>query len=155
MTNKEKEIKKLADRLGEITDPINEKLCSKCPDKHWGKCDNKNCNYCKTAGCCSDCGDYKGYLKWQDKLIGLTVFGLGLTNTMLKDMKLLRYYNKKSGFFDLKNKKCKLPRYKRSITCLSFTCGAMIKKLGKRKEREIIDICAKIDDLREKENGNK
>ena len=64
--------------------------------------------YTKEAGCCSRCYRYNGHF---------------MSTIGLLELKKQYKFDDLYGWFDPENRCCKLPRSKRSITCLGFCCN--------------------------------
>jgi len=113
--NKEELIKLSA----ELFDDINCKVCGECDRNTHGK----------TRGCCEYCVEHNGYFRNNE-----------IKN--IKDLKKEYNFDNKLGFWD---KGCKLPREKRSLTCLYYCCEKLEDEVIKIKGRN------KWDEFRQKE----
>ena len=122
-----KRIKRLANHLGKLMDEKNAKICSDCKLAY---IDNKviltvkearevDRIESKEAGCCSKCEDFY----WRVN-VGTATRGKQLRK-QLRKLKRLYGYDDYYHFFDTEKKCCKLPRHKRSSTCLSWGLGCL------------------------------
>ena len=96
-------IKECCDELEIIFKPLNEQVCSKCFEN--GK------------GCCKNCADCQGYFGFN-----IEKFGRQACEKELENLKEEYKFDTNLGFLDVANKNCKLPREKRSWTCLKYVC---------------------------------
>lgn len=74
-------------------------------------------------GCCAACGYQEGYLKWRDD-------HPHNSPQFLKGLKELYGFTEKDGFWSPQG--CKLPREKRSNTCLRYACHDLVKAAGRK-----------------------
>jgi len=130
-----KRIKKLSNELGTIFDSANRKVCGT------KLCEGLGGDH-EGRGCCCNCnvGYYENHWTKDRKSI------------KKRYIKLKKQYGTKFGFFDIKNKRCGLPRYLRSYLCLSCKCEVLHKELGRTKVKKSDELVKKIVDLREKLN---
>jgi hypothetical protein len=136
---------KLAEKIDNIYSGMNEEICSNCQ------------NYDKTEqdkylnrGCCGNCARAGGYFEsnWRRK-DNNWVF----KKSYLK-LRQKYHFNKKYGFFDVKNMRCGLPRVERSYVCLGALCDEteeyLNKKYGKKFNTHL--LVEKLIELKRK-NG--
>lgn len=134
----------------------NREICAHCP-RIYGKTHYPGrSKMVKEAGCCANCS-YDGYK------VG---FFDAYERDLFKDV--MEISNKRTGFFDLKNHRCNLPRHIRSYTCLLYSCSGfdwyvrsvltlpikIIREYTQKNKKipiklyELIDIkCNTIDEL--------
>ena len=123
-----KELKKLANKIGRLFRPFIREKCSDCPRaKIYGGTATKE------RGCCSECGSAIGYLRHCDAV-------------NIEEFKNKYKFNKKDGFFDIKRKTCKLPRWQRSFTCLTFSCDHKYEYRAREITNKIRNIRLKYVD---------
>lgn len=175
MKSTKRNVKILTNLLGEIFDSVNKSICSDCPRateqvypevnpayyidrkalgfirRYWKFSKDivtvKEANYIgrlysKEAGCCSMCAGQHGYLGCYD--------GANLS-IKYKELQKKYKFTKTYGFFDNKNKICKLPREERSITCLHFTCDSVQNKIGEKNCERVKKIVRGIRNNRMEE----
>ena len=117
----------------------------------------EKCTHARTSngGCCCRCNEFLGYLEFCDTEFH-TYCNSGLYSTK-EGMKLLKLLQKKYkwteswGFFSRKEKHCKLPREKRSITCLKYACDGVEAVLGRELIKRIEKLCHRIYEIRKRE----
>ena len=125
--------------LSDIFDNLNNTVCSDCPEANISTTMKEHKKFVKSScipegmksdymyecrskemGCCSFCAEKKGHLSHND---GDPAFE-----------SLSEYFDEEHGFFDNVKKTCKLPREKRSLCCLKYTCfslkNILVKKHG-------------------------
>ena len=117
-------LKQATDRLGEIFDPINSQVCSKCTKGE--------------RGCCVDCWQRYGHFK----------FGKSREEGKKDIAKLAELYKFKifDGFWSKEG--CSLPREKRSVTCLEHRCSTVSELLKPGEEDEIYKLIKTIRNCR-------
>ena len=127
-------------KLAEIFNKLNSSMCSDCPaacaetqkDLEGQK---EIWNFrTKEMGCCTFCAQKKGHL------------GHNAGDPKFEDLKW--YFDSEYGFFDNKRKTCRLPREKRSLCCLRYTCSAMSQKLNIVLLNRVHKICDQIQEER-------
>ena len=130
MNNQDKiKMKRLSEKIDNIFSGMNKEVCSKCNNYDMTDSDNH-----PKRGCCRGCGGAGGYFEsnWRKKD----------NNWIFKksylELRKKYHFNKKYGFFDVKNMRCGLPRAERSYTCLGHSCDDgrkyLYRKYGKKFE---------------------
>jgi hypothetical protein len=113
-----KKLKRIADYSEKIFAPLNKKYCSNCIcNERYG---NETILWKESGrGCCANCASNRGYFISNDID----------KNKQVEKLKKRYNFDKEYGFFDNINKCCKLPRIRRSHTCLGFTCSDLRHKV--------------------------
>ena len=140
----EKWIKKYCDELETIFAPINKELCGPC--------------FSKGNGCCNMCAENNGYFKHEIYYNWIKMknkFNVNVTDsyatirwhlfTEINKLKEEYGFDEQDGFLDKTNKCCRLPRWKRSITCLGYYCN---KAASHWSAGTIHDLCGRIKKIR-------
>ena len=125
-------------RFGKLVDCVNSEVCSKCPIDLWKSdfhLEDRGCKDNGVNGCCRDCGRYSGYFTSKS-----CFFKKGEYSRAVGHLKRLYGYTKEYGFFDFEKKVCKLPRHRRSETCLSHHCEPIAKALRKKHGKLIMEL---------------
>lgn len=141
----EKSIKKYCDELETIFASINAEVCSKCSTED--------------GGCCKNCKENNGYFKHElfynwDRTRGKYHIDMCCNNGIydalrwhlfeeINQLKKEYVFDEQDGFLDKEKKCCRLPRWKRSITCLAYVCSR-IKLSPDGRVGELIDKIKKI-----------
>lgn len=149
-------IKYYTDILGHIFDNINKEICSDCPLARRKTVLEVEGRYgfeiwSKEAGCCSSCKKYMGH--FSDVNNGSPIEYMECKQVLERLKKKYKYDDKLYGFFDSLKKECKLPREKRSLTCLRYNCNFIRKKLEDKFGSQVYNMLnwcfSKIEDIRE------
>ena len=100
----------------------------------------------KSAGCCTLCKANEAYfyLSHHEAMGGLYGIFLNQFNYLKQNYR----WDKRDGFFDMKNKGCKLPRMFRSKTCLDQICYDLEKELTQKKKDSLRCINIKMDNIK-------
>lgn len=97
--------------------------CAKAPaecDAHWAT----------ENGCCANCASNNGFFQHAAESSG----------DQLRELKKKFGFSKTYGYFDNKNKRCNLPRARRSMTCLRFCCTPKLNKISDPMARALAEI---------------
>lgn len=86
----------------------------------------------KQRGCCALCAQNNGYFQ------PLKDYEEGIKQ--LKEIKEKYGWSKRYGFFDVKNKQCKLPPWRRSMTCLSSCCVSSLAEIALEILKQVVEI---------------
>lgn len=113
----------------ELFENINKELCSDCniasTEHHVAD---------KESGCCKNCANNNGFFKISNIHNHMRS---SQSSDTFKRLRRKFTFTKQHGFFDPIIHCCKLPRYARSVTCLTYCCEKARNKMTKAEERAL------------------
>lgn len=106
---------KATQEIKTIFDGFNSAVCSNCPRAEEADKYDKDPLQTKDRGCCSHCGNSKGYFGYNGE-------PKASRSRQVCILKKNYSFTKEYGFFNNENKTCTLPRELRSRTCSGWCC---------------------------------